>query len=166
MLWFLSIWGIICIHTEQAQNATRLVASYPDDCGCTMFEVILADGKAPQLYSSALKCLSPHLTEESSLGKLLANLKSDVTADLLLHSSCAISMGIISDCLILHLYKLCHKMFEWEVFMSGIFGNGVIHGQSYFPSLETSLGRNLWTLLCLYVFWMFQCQVLWDSDQF
>lgn len=110
-----------------------------------MFEVILADGKAPQLYGSALKCLSPHLTEQSSLGKLLANLKSDITADLLLHSSCAISMGIISDCLILHLYKLYDKMFEWEVFIyrSGIFGNGVIHGQSYFPSLETSLGRNL-----------------------
>lgn len=93
----------------------------------------MSDGKAPQLYSSALKCQVSHLTEQPPLGKILANLKSDISAELLLNSSCAISMGIVSVCLILHLYKLCHKMFEWEVFMSGIFGNGAIHRQSYFP---------------------------------
>lgn len=132
----------------------------------TRFRVVLTDGRAPQLWNSTLKCPSPHLTDQSSLGKLSANMASDITVELLLHSSYAISTGIISCCLILHLYKLCHKMFEWEVFMSGIFYNGAIPWQSYFPSLETSLGRMLWTSLCLYVFWMFQCPVLWDSDQF
>lgn len=142
MLRFLSIWGILCIHTEQAWNATRLVTSCSVVSGCTRFRAILTDGKALQLYSSALKCQPPHLTDQSSLGKILANLKSDIIAELLLKTSCASSMGILSVCLILHLYKLCHKMFEWKVFVSGIFANGAI----LFPwakLLETSLGRNL-----------------------
>lgn len=94
--------------------------------GCTRFRAILTDGKALQLYSSALKCQPPHLTDQSSVGKILANLKSDIIAELLLKTSCASGMGILSVCLILHLYKLCHKMFEWKVFVSGIFANGAI----------------------------------------
>lgn len=162
-----SIWGILYPYKMGTkQNSTRLAVSCPDVNGCTRFRVIFADGRAFQLWNSPLKCLLPHPTDQSSSRKLPANVTSDITVELLLHSSCAISTGIISDCLNLHLYKFRHKMFEWEILMSEIFCNGAIHLQSYFPSLETLLGRKLQTSLCLYAFWMFQCPVLWNSDQF
>lgn len=162
-----SIWEILYPYKMGTkQNSIRLAASYPDVNGCTRFRVIFADGKAFQLWNSPLKHFLPHLTDQSSFRKLPANVASDITVELLLHSSCAISTGIISNCLDLHLYKLCHRMFEWEILMSEIFCNVAIPLQSYFTSLETLLGRKLQTSLCLYVFWMFQCPVLWNSDQF